>query len=245
MDGAVDGHDDRTLLQARAVKRKNIVRSGRAAAGATAAHRTRRVAAHSRAAGPGQRTRAQLIEVAGQVFAEQGFDGATGQGICRRAGFNSAAIVYHFGGMAGLHRAVLEEAQRRLVTTEALAAAVKAERNPRRQLEAFLGLIVRALTSPVSQSWAGRLFSREWVTPLNGLRTHARPSARRQIQGAEIHRQRLDRAPSRSSAGRARLHQRDGALRAAAIGQSAQVAAAVAPFGYHARVRTADHATSG
>jgi len=165
MDGVVDGHDDRTLLQARAVKRKNIVRSGRAAAGATATRRTRRAAAHSRVAGPGQRTRAQLIEVAGQVFAEQGFDGATGQGICRRAGFNSAAIVYHFGGMAGLHRAVLEEAQRRLVTTEALAAAVKAERNPRRQLEAFLGLIVRALTSPVSQSWAGRLFSREWVTP--------------------------------------------------------------------------------
>jgi AcrR family transcriptional regulator len=147
------------------MKRKNSVRSGAAGAGATAARRARRVAARSRGARHGQRTRAQLLEVAGQVFAEQGFDGATGQGICRRAGVNSAAIVYHFGGMAGLHRAVLEEAQRRLVTTEALVAAVKAERNPRRQLEAFLGLIVRALTSPVSRSWAGRLFSREWVTP--------------------------------------------------------------------------------
>ncbi len=99
------------------------------------------------------------------MFAEQGFDGATGQDICRRAGVNSAAIVYHFGGMAGLHRAVLEEAQRRLVSTEELTAAVKAERDPERQLEAFFGLIVQALSSPVSQSWAGRLFSREWVTP--------------------------------------------------------------------------------
>jgi AcrR family transcriptional regulator len=150
------------------MKRKNFqsdVRSGRAASGATAPRRPRRVAAHGRVGRPNQRTRAQLIEVAGRIFAEQGFDGATGQGICRRAGVNSAAIAYHFGGMAGLHRAVLEEAQWRLVTTEALSAAVKAERNPRRQLEAFLGLIVRALTSPVSQSWAGRLFSREWVTP--------------------------------------------------------------------------------
>jgi TetR/AcrR family transcriptional regulator, regulator of cefoperazone and chloramphenicol sensitivity len=146
-------------------KFQNIVRSANAAAGAAAARRPRRVTAHGRVARPSQRTRAQLIEVAGRVFAEQGFDGATGQGICRRAGVNNAAIVYHFGGMAGLHRAVLEEAQRRLVTTEALAAAVNAERNPRRQLEAFVGLIVRALTSPVSQSWAGRLFSREWVTP--------------------------------------------------------------------------------
>ena len=46
------------------------------------------------------RTRAQLIEVAGQVFSERGFDGATGQDICRRAGVHTAAIVYHFGGMA-------------------------------------------------------------------------------------------------------------------------------------------------
>jgi len=111
------------------------------------------------------RTRLHLIEVAGQVFSEFGFDGATGQQICRRAGVHSAAIVYHFGGLEELYRAVLDEARRRLVTTEAIAAAVRAESDPRRQLEAFLGLIVHALTSPASQSWAGRLFGREFVTP--------------------------------------------------------------------------------
>ncbi len=110
-------------------------------------------------------TRAQLIEVAGQVFSERGFDGATGQDICRRAGVHTAAIVYHFGGMARLYRAVLAEAGRRLVTTEAIAAAVKAEADPRRRLEAFLGMIIGALTSPASQTWAGRLFGREFVMP--------------------------------------------------------------------------------
>ena len=153
----------RTIMKRKSFR--NGVRSGKAAARARAARRPRGAVTHRRVARPNQRTRGQLIEVAGRVFAQQGFDGATGQGICRLAGVNSAAIVYHFGGMAGLHRAVLEEAQRRLVTTEALIAAVKAERDPRRQLEAFVGLIVRALTGPVSQSWAGRLFSREWVTP--------------------------------------------------------------------------------
>jgi AcrR family transcriptional regulator len=157
-------HDDSPLLQARGVTRKTTVRSGKTT-GSTIFRRARRLAPRARATRPGQRTRARLIEIAGQVFAEQGFDGATGQGICRRAAVNSAAIVYHFGGMSGLHRAVLEEAQRRLLSTEALTAAVRAERNPRRQLEAFLGLVVRAVASPVSQSWAGRLFSREWVTP--------------------------------------------------------------------------------
>jgi AcrR family transcriptional regulator len=111
------------------------------------------------------RTRSQLIEVAGQVFAELGFDGATGQDICRRAGVHTAAIVYHFDGMEGLYQAVLEEARRRLVTTETIIAAVKAQSDPRGQLEALLGLIVQAVTSPVAQTWVGRLFARELVTP--------------------------------------------------------------------------------
>jgi AcrR family transcriptional regulator len=106
-----------------------------------------------------------LIEVAGQVFAELGFDGATGQDICRRAGVHTAAIVYHFDGMVGLYQAVLEEARRRLVTTEAIIAAVKAQSDPRGQLEALLGLIVQAVTSPAAQTWVGRLFARELVTP--------------------------------------------------------------------------------
>jgi len=125
----------------------------------------RQDAVRRRTAARSLRTRAQLIEAGGRVFAEFGFDGATGQDICRQAGVHTSAIVYHFEGMAGLYRAVLEEARRRLLSTEALAAAVKAESDPRRQLEAFLGLVVRALMSPVSQTWEGRLFGREFVTP--------------------------------------------------------------------------------
>jgi TetR/AcrR family transcriptional regulator, regulator of cefoperazone and chloramphenicol sensitivity len=113
----------------------------------------------------GERTRARLIEVAGQLFAERGLDRATGQEICRRAGTHPASIVYHFGGMQGLYRAVLDEAQRRLVSTETLRAAVAAQPTAARKLESFLGLIVGALASPASRSWAGRLFGREFVSP--------------------------------------------------------------------------------
>ncbi|HEX4025000.1 MAG TPA: CerR family C-terminal domain-containing protein [Steroidobacteraceae bacterium] len=127
--------------------------------------RRRARAARPARAARSERTRARLIDAAGQLFAEQGIDRATGQDICRRAGVHSAAIVYHFGGMDGLYRAVLAEARRRLITTEALAAAAAAEHEPRRKLEAFLGLIVRTLASPMSQSWATQLFSREFVAP--------------------------------------------------------------------------------
>jgi TetR/AcrR family transcriptional regulator, regulator of cefoperazone and chloramphenicol sensitivity len=145
------------------MKQSNPVRREKPVLPATA--RTPRRKPSRRTAARSLRTRARLIEVAGRAFAEQGFDGTTGQDICRRAGVHSAAIVYHFGGMAGLYRAALDKARDRLVTTEALVAAVKAESDPRRQLEAFVGLIVGALMSPASQSWAGRLFGREFVTP--------------------------------------------------------------------------------
>ena len=111
------------------------------------------------------RTRAVLIEAAGRSFARLGFEGGNGQDICREAGVHSAAIVYHFGGLAGLYRAVLDEARARLPTTQQIQAAVDAQSDPRRRLEAFLGLLVRTLLSPLSQSWAGRLFAREFVSP--------------------------------------------------------------------------------
>jgi AcrR family transcriptional regulator len=127
-----------------------------------------------------ERTRARLIEAAGQLFAELGFDGVTGQEICRRARVHTAAIVYHFGGLKGLYRAVLAEAHRRLVTTEQIAAAVGAESDPRRQLEAFLAMIIQAVMSPASQSWAGRLFGREFITPSTVYgKTHDRALAAR------------------------------------------------------------------
>ena len=69
----------------------------------------------------GQSTREQLLESAGQVFSEKGFDGATGKEICARSGANTAAVVYHFGGMDNLYGAVLQEARNRLAPSEALA----------------------------------------------------------------------------------------------------------------------------
>src|SRR5581483_3572506 len=134
--------------------RRNIVPSRRQAPSAA-----RRTIAKRRS------TREQLLEVAGQVFSEKGYAGTTGKEICERSGANAAAVVYHFGGMDDLYRAVVQEARARLAPSEALAAAVALESNPKAKLTTFIRTLTQVLSAPVSSTWALRLLSREILNP--------------------------------------------------------------------------------
>ena len=55
-------------------------------------------------------THARLLETAGHVFAEAGYQAAKVRDICARAGANIAAVNYHFGDKLGLYRQVLRYA---------------------------------------------------------------------------------------------------------------------------------------
>src|SRR5262249_14064971 len=116
-----------------------------------------------------QGTRARLLEAAGQVFAEKGFDRATGKEICERAGTNTAAVNYYFGGIEGLYAAVVREAHGRFVPFAAASAAVARNAGPPAKLEAILELLVRALTGPAGSSWALRVLVREIAAPSPAL----------------------------------------------------------------------------
>jgi AcrR family transcriptional regulator len=110
-------------------------------------------------------TRDRLLEAAGPVFADQGFERATGKEICARARTNQAAVNYYFGGMDGLYAAVLEEAHNRLFTLDMVAAAVAAKSDAKAKLEAVLTLVIGTLAGPVTTSWVLRLLGREFVAP--------------------------------------------------------------------------------
>jgi AcrR family transcriptional regulator len=110
-------------------------------------------------------TRTQLLKVSGQFFAEKGFDRTTGKEICERAGANTAAINYYFGGMEGLYAAVLLEAHRQLVTVETLSDIAAAEATAQAKLEAIISQLVDAFTEPAESSWMLRVMGREIVAP--------------------------------------------------------------------------------
>lgn len=57
----------------------------------------------------GEESRARILDAAGQLFADRGYDGVSVRELAKRAGVNAAAINYHFGGKEGLYHAVIRK----------------------------------------------------------------------------------------------------------------------------------------
>ena len=108
-------------------------------------------------------TRERILDVAEELFGDQGLDRVSIRDITRKARVNLAAINYHFGRKEDLIAAVFE---RRLVpVNKARLAALKAvEQAPggkRSRLEAILGAFIRpALESCLTVPRGGTAFSK-------------------------------------------------------------------------------------
>jgi AcrR family transcriptional regulator len=110
-------------------------------------------------------TRERVLETAGELFAEKGFDRSTSKEVCARAGANIAAVNYYFGSVDGLYAAVLDEAQRRFITYDAIAAAIAGKSGAREKLRALIRLAVARLTASGEAAWAMRVIAREMAAP--------------------------------------------------------------------------------
>ncbi|NID14729.1 TetR/AcrR family transcriptional regulator [Luteibacter yeojuensis] len=112
----------------------------------------------------GESTRAQLLDVAGRLFAEHGYLGTSSKEICLRAGMNMAAVNYHFGSRDGLYEAVLVEAHRQLVSVEDLAAFARSDRPPGEKLRALVAHFVKQ-AGLGEKSWGFKVVLREVMAP--------------------------------------------------------------------------------
>src|SRR5882724_4459665 len=111
----------------------------------------------------GKDTKSRILDVAEEMFAEQGLDRASIRDITKKAGVNLAAINYHFGSKEDLIAAVFE---RRVVpVNEARLAALdmveKAAGKKSPKLEDILEAFIRpALQSSLEASKGGTAFSK-------------------------------------------------------------------------------------
>lgn len=130
-----------------------------------AEYKPRRRSAPKRAARrDGVSTRSIVLEAAGRVFAERGFAEATSKEICERAGANSAAVNYYFGGKESLYEEVLVEAHRQMVSPEELDDIIDSASSPEEKLCFFLQrMLQNAASSP--DLWGVRIYMRELAAP--------------------------------------------------------------------------------
>jgi len=109
-------------------------------------------------------TRARILEAAGAVFAEKGFDNATIREICQLAGANLAAVNYHFGDKRHLYVETVKRAHQARVERSPLPnwpADVPAQVKLRDFIETFL----TRLLCPDHATWHVQLMMRELASP--------------------------------------------------------------------------------
>jgi AcrR family transcriptional regulator len=81
----------------------------------------------------GKQRREQLLEVARQLFAEKGFDGASVEEIAARAQVSKPVVYEHFGGKEGIYAVVVDREIQ--VLTQALIGALEAGGHPQLLVE--------------------------------------------------------------------------------------------------------------
>ncbi|HXR03837.1 MAG TPA: CerR family C-terminal domain-containing protein [Verrucomicrobiae bacterium] len=118
---------------------------------------------------PHDETRRQILEAAGEVFAEAGFGRATVREICRRAGANIAAVNYHFRDKETLYGEVLRDSQRMAFEKYPPLPGVAADARPEEKLRAFVRSFLLRLFDNGPITRFGRIMSREMVEPTGAL----------------------------------------------------------------------------
>lgn len=112
-----------------------------------------------------QGTRERLLDAAGEVFAERGFEQATIREICRRAGANIAGVSYHFGDKRALYIEVIAYAHRCADEYDPAREARDASTKPADRLRHFIETFMQRIGHKGRPAWHARLMAREMASP--------------------------------------------------------------------------------
>src|ERR1700688_2252340 len=114
-----------------------------------------------------EKTRHKILAAAGEVFAEQGFEGATIRAITERAGVNVAAVNYHFRDKAELYtRVVLDACSARAAWRDVIAEAPD---SPEERLRSLILHFLEYLLDPDRAAWKRLLMAPEIGNPTQAL----------------------------------------------------------------------------
>lgn len=108
--------------------------------------------------------REKLLEVAGPVFSEKGFEKATVREICQKADVNLASVNYYFGDKEQLYLEVICLAKQMGVSRAPLPEWNE-NTPPEQKLEDWVITLVRRMLGTGELSWSNHLIMREVLRP--------------------------------------------------------------------------------
>lgn len=113
--------------------------------------------------------RERIIDVAGELFAAQGFRATTVRDICGRAGMNVAAVNYYFRDKESLYAEVLQHAHRYCEDRYPLDMGVAPGAGPEERLEGFVRSFLHRIVDVGRPSWHWKLLAMEMADPTPAL----------------------------------------------------------------------------
>ena len=108
--------------------------------------------------------RERIVEAAGELFAERGFEATTVRDICQAADANVAAVNYYFGDKQRLYVEAVIRAHRWRMERVKLPDWPPAT-NPEQKLADFIRTFIRRVRSGPGDTWHTRLIMREIGNP--------------------------------------------------------------------------------
>jgi AcrR family transcriptional regulator len=107
-------------------------------------------------------TRTKLLDSAGEVFAELGYQATTVREICARAGVNIALINYHFGDKLELYAEVLRHS---LGSTKGELKALESNQKPEEAFRELVRATLQRICRAGRPSWHFQLMVHEMAQP--------------------------------------------------------------------------------
>ncbi len=110
-------------------------------------------------------TEQRLLEAAGEIFAEFGYQSATTRQICEKAGANVAAINYYFGDKEGLYLAVLRSVPKAHEEKYPSDRGLSLGAIPEQKLRAYVRSLLQRVFDEGRPGWHTKLIAREMIEP--------------------------------------------------------------------------------
>lgn len=125
-------------------------------------------------------TAQRVLEAAGPIFAEKGYEAATVRDICSRAGVNLASVNYHFGDKQQLYLDTVTLAHT-LLLEQVPPARWPPDASPRSKLAAFIHAMLTRMLGRRQLGWQTRLLVREMLHPTIACKPLVRDFIRPQL----------------------------------------------------------------